>query len=126
MGLISRSLISVIVTLFMFSGVCFSAEPESSKVVSQEETKTTDNGPTAAKEPATKVGGKITFIEPDGSLVVMSPSGKAQIVYIRNGSKIVKKDCEISRNDLKVGDVIDASVDSMRKAKRVEVIDQAP
>ncbi len=125
MGFGSRTLMSLFILVFIISAASLSADSDGSTTAAQEVMKATGTGTATGKE-AAKVEGTITFIERDGSLVIMNPAGKSQIVYIRNGSKIIRNDREISGKDLKIGDVIEARVDSMRKADRVEVLKQVP
>ncbi|HQG32120.1 MAG TPA: hypothetical protein PLA83_09340 [Deltaproteobacteria bacterium] len=80
----------------------------------------------AAKEPAATVEGKVSFVEPDGTLIVQNEAGKSQIVYLRSDSKITRNGKAAARKSVKTGDVIRARVDSMKTALEVQVLDTKP
>lgn len=126
MNLVSRILMSLFALAFLVTPVSHAADTDKVTAKGQAEIQAPGDGPVAEQKPAKKIEGIITFIEPDGSLIIRNPAGESNIVYIRNKSRIVKGTQEISREDLKVGDTIDARVDSMRKAERVEVVKKTP
>jgi len=70
------------------------------------------------------IEGKITYVEPDGTLIVQDQTSKSRIVYVRNKTRILRDGKDISRKDLTVGDSIVARVDPMRTALEIRLLDQ--
>ncbi len=85
-----------------------------------------DPGRKKAEEPAATVEGKVSFVEPDGTLVVKDQAGESRIVYLRSGSKVIRNGKAAGRKDVKTGDEIRARVDSMKTALEVQVLDKKP
>jgi len=78
------------------------------------------------KEPAATVEGKVSFVEPDGTMIVKDKAGKSRIVYLRSGSKVLRNGKTADRKGVKTGDVVRAKVDSMKTALEVQVLDEKP
>ena len=78
--------------------------------------------PAGEVQASATVEGTITFIEPDGTLIVRDQAGGSSIVYLRQGAKITQAGQKMAPEDLKTGDVISAKVDSMKSAIEIQVI----
>lgn len=112
MAVLSRIILLLIVLIIAAASMPYAAEDSGSKK--------------AAKESGAIVEGTVSFVEQDGTLIVQNQAGKSEIVYLRSGAKIFRNGREVTRKDIKVGDVIRARVNSMRSALEVQVLEKKP
>jgi hypothetical protein len=70
--------------------------------------------------PRQRVTGRISFMEPDGTVVIKGASGPAAIIYVQEGTTITRNGNPAKFGDLKVGDEVQALADPGRKALEIK------